>query len=86
MARYLFTMELEVDSIHELWLAAFTHLVGTDGMDPDEAKELIGPESASADPAACLISILDPGSLAGCSIHNSSAEHQEVDYGCRVIQ
>lgn len=84
MAMYQFTLEMEVDNIHELWLAAFTHLVGVDGLDPEEAKELIGRESAEADLVACLISILDPGSLPGCSIYGSSAEILEVPHGCRV--
>lgn len=68
-----FTVALRVDDVQALHAAAFNHGTRVDGLDDDETLELIGPK-AEPDAQACLVMLLDPGSLPGCTIESSVAE------------
>lgn len=73
MSRYhTITIELEVHDATAL-LAAAKERATADGAPIDGLTGADG----EPDTAACLVMLLDPGSLAGCSIEHSSAE--EID-------
>jgi hypothetical protein len=77
MTIYKFCMEIEVTHVAKLEATALYHLTYKDGMDLDDAKEMIYPEGPETDPdiEACLRAILDPGSSpSGTRIHGSFTE------------
>jgi hypothetical protein len=76
---YRFEMDLDVHDEKDLHLAAVMYYQQQNAArDPQEvmaeAIEMLGPKD-EPDVEACLVMLLDPGQLAGCSIHNSSAEY-----------
>jgi hypothetical protein len=73
MARYQVTIDVTVNDAQRLFHNAMHRAVRNDHMTLDEAKELLNPDG-QVDIGACLQMLLDPGSLAGCNIHHSSAE------------
>jgi hypothetical protein len=70
---YIFSLCLRVDDPKALRRAAMARLTTEDGLPERDALELVGPSDAP-DISACIIACLDPGSLNGCSIDNSSAD------------
>ena len=70
---YSFSMDLRVVDPEALHAAALEHLTDVDGLDKKAALDIIGPAEAPKI-GDCLVAILDPGHLVGCSIHGSSAE------------
>lgn len=68
----VFTLELRCYDPDELFDAALRRLI-EDGVDEEDAKNTLKPDG-EIDVCACAQMILDPGSLDGCSIHNSSCE------------
>lgn len=71
----VFELEVEVHDEEQLVAAALKHLTDVDGLSEEEARDLIYPSDyvGLADINACLVALLDPGSLPGCSIEGSSA-------------
>jgi hypothetical protein len=65
-------MDLEIYDKQQLHAAAMKHAVEIEKMSRKEAYETLGTERAP-DTSACLVMLLDPGSLDGCSIYGSSA-------------
>jgi hypothetical protein len=68
-ANYEFSLYLNVYDPAQLFKAALASAI-EDGMD---ASVLVGADD-DIDIRACLIQLLDPGSLPGCDIYNSTAE------------
>lgn len=73
MSAHVFTMHLRVDDPGALHDAALRHSIQVDRLTAAEAIDIIGGRD-NPDIAACLIAVLDPGSLAGCSISGSAVE------------
>lgn len=67
---YEFTMGLRVYDDNQLLAAALAH---PDTAAADMARDDFLDADGHIDIAACLVMLLDPGSLPGCSIHDSSA-------------
>lgn len=68
---YEFSIYLNVFDPPQLRAAALAH--------PDtQPDDTFTNEDGSVDVPACLIQLLDPGSLPGCSIYDSTAEHGET--------
>ena len=61
---YTFYMDLDVDDVEDLYRAA----MAVDGSDEVDLRP-----SGSIDVEACLIMLIDPGQIDGCSIHQSYA-------------
>ena len=72
-ADYLFHLDLGVHCPETLYQAALRQAVDVDGLDEADAKAALCPDGV-LDIHACLIELLDPGSLPGCSIYSSSVE------------
>jgi hypothetical protein len=78
---YTVTVELTVHDPAQLYLAAHAHSVKHDRQTPEEAAQMLKPSGPDGDVdiGACLITLIDPGSLPGCDIENSGAEHVLTD-------
>jgi len=63
---YKVTIDLSVHSANALFLAAGAH---DDCADPGDLMH----DDGSIDVAACLLMLLDPGHLAGCTVTHSEA-------------
>lgn len=63
---YEFTMQVRIDNAESLYAAAKNH--------PDNPGDEYLRPNGEIDIEACLITIIDPGHVPGCSVHNSSAE------------
>jgi hypothetical protein len=63
-------MDLDVHDEQELFEAARKHAREREGMGYEEAEELLRP-SGEIDRSACLIMLIDPGTLPGCSINET---------------
>ena len=72
--QYTLTMDIEVHDVPSLYVAAKHHAVHKDGLTPAEADELLKPDGKTIDVAACLSMLIDPGSLIGCEINETSVE------------
>jgi hypothetical protein len=70
---HTFGLDLKVYDKIELWKAAKRHAIEVDGCPEDQLDDLIGTE-AEPDVVGCLVMLLDPGTLPGCSLYSSSAE------------
>lgn len=70
---YLVHIHVRVDDPKALHAAALQHCTVIDGLPTQEALDLIG-EPEDPDVPACLIAILDPCHLRGCTIYGSEAE------------
>lgn len=70
--QYTLTMDIEVHDVPTLYAAAMRHAVHTDGLTQAEAEELLKPDGKTIDVPACLIMMIDPGSMLGCEIHETS--------------
>lgn len=68
-----FHMDVRVHDAKALYQAALQHLTKVDGLTGAEARDLLaGDEPADRiDINACLVALLDPGSLPGCDIQES---------------
>jgi hypothetical protein len=65
-----FHMDLRVQDEGELFAAARKHAIEMDKLPPEQADELLRPQG-EVDRQACLVMLLDPGSLPGCNIESS---------------
>lgn len=77
--QYAFSLWLEVNDENQLLAAARAHPDAA-AMAPDEFLT----DAGDIDIKACLVMLLDPGSLPGVEIHESGAEPLEahdVDFG-----
>jgi hypothetical protein len=77
MTIYKCCIEVEVTDVAKLAATALHHLTYKDGVDSDDANEMIYPEGPGTDPdiEACLIAIFDPGSSpSGTEIRGSFTE------------
>ncbi len=75
MNDYTFSLELRVDDPEQLRVAAEERAV-EGGQTPEEWREL---RADSLDPIqADIMMLLDPGTLPGCSIHESEVGHTKV--------
>ena len=77
MTTYKFCIEIEVTDVDKLAATALHHLTAIDGLELDEANEMVYPEGPGTDPnvETCLIAIFDPGSSpSGTQIHGSFTE------------
>jgi hypothetical protein len=64
-----FHIDLDIDDPETLYQAALERLL-QENVDEDDAKRTLRPEGVIND-SACLVMLLDPGSLPGCSINQS---------------
>lgn len=72
-SEYVFKINLKVFDPQSLRKKALAH--------PDVCEDqTFLTEDGDVDVEECLIMILDPGSLTGCSIHDSSAEEVSLNY------
>lgn len=69
---YTFTMDVCVFGIDALFNAALRHAIDVDNLTASQACELLKPDG-DIDVEACLVMLLDPGSLPGCQIIESEA-------------
>lgn len=70
--QYVFTLETEVHDAQALRRAAVAHYVAENPTCCDDADEVFGTD-AEPNVGACLVQLLDPGRLDGCSIDYSTA-------------
>ena len=72
---YAVTIDVRVIDIEALYNAALARALADGVEDQEQADEMLKPEG-EIDAGACLVMLLDPGTMAdvGCEIHNSSAE------------
>ena len=76
MSTYTFTLTLDVDDEDAVIQAAIERYI-EDGtcQTEDEAREFLAlGGDGDIDIGDCLVMLLDPGHLLGCSIHNSSCD------------
>lgn len=73
MRTYEISIDVEVQDRHELYEAAFKRACES-GTPEDEARAMLSYEDGDVNISACLIMMLDPGLLAGCSILQSSCD------------
>lgn len=75
---YAVTVAVHVHDPLELWKAARQHYRDENApraVEDHELDDYLGPES-EPDVSACLREFIDPGSLAGSEIMDSSCEHE----------
>jgi hypothetical protein len=68
-----FFIGLDIDNAQQLYEAALDRAI-QDGLDRAATEEDLRYKDGSIKISACLVMLLDPGSLPGCSIHQSWAE------------
>lgn len=73
MSIYSVTINLNVQDERELHSAAVVRALEENHTE-DSARELLSYEDGSPNVFNCLVMLLDPGQLAGCSILNSNAD------------
>lgn len=66
-----FEISLRIFDVPSLVAAAVAQAIA-EGVDEDEACEVYSADDLDR----CLVMLLDPGTLAGCEIHESTAEVQ----------
>lgn len=68
-----FHMDVRVHDAKALYQAALQHLTKVDGLTDDGARDFLGGGGTPGqiDINACLVALLDPGSLPGCDIQES---------------
>lgn len=76
--QYTLTMDIEVHDVPSLYAAARDHATNKDGLSLRLTDELLRP-AGEIDVAACLIMLIDPGSLAGGEINETSVEEFHHD-------
>ncbi|ACD21598.1 hypothetical protein [Paraburkholderia phytofirmans] len=70
---YQVGIDVSVYDPETLFVAALDHAMRIDGLSKTAALEELKP-GGEIDPRACLIMILDPGSVPGCGINESTAQ------------
>jgi hypothetical protein len=76
--RYITTIELDVTDKRVLYEAAFSHAT-QNGLTREQALQLFR-EYDEMDIGACLVQLLDPGSLPGCEIEHSEAQSAALTF------
>ena len=71
-----FTLELRVDDVQRLYDAARASAL-SDGLSPTAAAEFLQDDDGSVSVHSCLVQLIDPGYLPGCSISGSSVEEYD---------
>lgn len=78
---YRFTAEIVVHDLQQLYDAALEHAQKVDGISCELATENLHDEDGEIDVASCISMIMDPGSIVGCDIRESSTECVHVGHG-----
>lgn len=76
MKHATFTLELRVDDVQRLYTAALRSAL-SDGLSENEATEFLKDEDGTVSVHSCLVQLIDPGHLPGCSISDSSVEEYD---------
>lgn len=67
------TISLTVHNLLRLHDAAIKRAI-EEGLDEQATKEDLTDDDGNIDVGACLVMLLDPGTLAGCNIHETNVE------------
>lgn len=70
MSDYCIQILVTVDDEGELYKAALERALNVDKLHPDAVDGILRPDGA-IDKGACLQMLLDPGTMAGCTIDES---------------